>query len=870
MIAPRRLTLGEEIFLEIDKNEYLNELYQKLLFSYSQKLFSNDFTNLTSKEIMDLLRFSDLLSKSNDANNAGKHKVWAQEIIALLNELYPEDINIKLFTHSVLSNCTNYYALEKKQLPFSNLGFFDDLEDGLRRDYLKVPYHENEHFFEDQKAIFNNLENGNFSYTAPTSMGKSFIMRVFIRNKIELNETSNFAILVPTKALINEVKRKVLLELKGQLTEKNYRVVSSVGDIVLEQNHHFIFIMTPERLLYLINSKPEMEIHYLFIDEAHKICVNDSRSAFYYQLVNMLSNRTNKPFIYFSSPSIPNPDVYKKLIPENQLQQIKTDYAPVNQFKYLIDEDYPEIRVYNEYTKQFTSLNNTGSPLSLIALIDMLTIDDKQTLVYCSSLADAVQGAVEYSKNFSQTNDLDLLAIANDIESQIHSEYYLVDLIRKGVAFHVGYLPASIKLRIENSFIKGKIKVIFCTSTLVEGVNLPADNLIITSYKNGLSSLDPVSFRNLIGRVGRLEFSMFGNVVLYRCKKGQKVKKFEELLTNEIPDLKLSIETAIETRHKKALVESLANGDISLSNRPETTNDQYQFMRKISMLLIDNVVNDNTSSLVVSSLLPKETQVEKIKQIKQHYGNEPKVEGLDLTYDQYRNLRNAIANGLTYPPQIIFKGEPAIDFASTTPFLQTLYNIFKWDIYETDNLAMHSLLPYYASIINQWMSGYGLGSIMVEALKYKKDHPTQGVYVKHRKVLDYYEHTNKDHKNLVFVEVLNLIEHMVLFNISNYFRAFSMEYKRQHNITDHFDNDWYEYIEYGTMKSTMIYLQRVGYSRESATFILNQKNKFMDTSKQSTTAPFVLRRTELLNCRDEGVKIETEDIFINVPELFID
>lgn len=870
MFKPSIRTIGDEIFLTIEKDQYLNELYQLLLYNYGLKLFNQPYLIPDDKQIKNALRFADLLSKSTDQNHAGIHKVWAQEIISLLDVLVPNNEDVKFYMYSVLSNCTNYYALKEKKLDINGSGFLEDLSNESRKEFLKVPHHDDEHFFFEQKNIFDTFDAGNFSYSAPTSMGKSFIMRVFIRNKIELNQTSNFAILVPTKALINEVKRKVLSELKGQLTEKNYRVVTSVGDIVLEQEHHFIFIMTPERLLYLINSKPEMDIDYLFIDEAHKICVNDSRSAFYYQLVDILSKRANKPFIYFSSPNIPNPDVYTKLIPENQLLKVRTEYAPVNQFKFLIDEDYPVVKIYNEHSKQFTDLSNNETALSLIKLINMLTVEDKQTLVYCSSLADAVQGAVEYSKDFPQTTDTDLISIANDIESQIHSEYYLVDLIRKGVAFHVGYLPASIKLRIEDAFIKGKIKVIFCTSTLVEGVNLPADNLIITSYRNGTASLDPVSFRNLIGRVGRLEFSMFGNVILYRCKKGQKIKKFEELLTDPIPDQKLSIETAIETRHKKALVESLARGDISLSNRPETTNDQYQFMRKISMLLIDNVVNDNTSSLVVSSLLPKETQVERIKQIKQHYGNEPKVEGLDLTYDQYRNLRNAIADGLTYPPQIIFKGEPAIDFGATTQFLQKLYNIFKWDIYETDNLAMHSLLPYYASIINQWMSGYGLGSIMTEALKYKKNHPTQGVYVKHRKVLDYYEHTNKDHKNLVFVEVLNLIEHMVLFNISNYFRAFSMEYKRQHNITDHFDNDWYEYIEYGTMKSTMIYLQRVGYSRESATFILNQKNKFMDTSKQSTTAPFVLRRTELLNCRDEGVKIETEDIFINVPELFID
>lgn len=35
MIAPRNLTLGEEIYYAIDTNEYLNEIYEVLLKNYS-------------------------------------------------------------------------------------------------------------------------------------------------------------------------------------------------------------------------------------------------------------------------------------------------------------------------------------------------------------------------------------------------------------------------------------------------------------------------------------------------------------------------------------------------------------------------------------------------------------------------------------------------------------------------------------------------------------------------------------------------------------------------------------------------------------------------------------------------------------------
>lgn len=78
------------------------------------------------------------------------------------------------------------------------------------------------------------------------------------------------------------------------------------------------------------------------------------------------------------------------------------------------------------------------------------------------------------------------------------------------MAYHIGYLPANIRSQIEDLFKNGTIKTIFCTSTLIEGVNLPADNLFITSYKNGLSSMTPIEFKNLVGRVGELNSIYMG------------------------------------------------------------------------------------------------------------------------------------------------------------------------------------------------------------------------------------------------------------------------------------------------------------------------------------------------------------------------
>lgn len=68
----------------------------------------------------------------------------------------------------------------------------------------------------------------------------------------------------------------------------NYRVVTAASDIALEENHNFIFVLTPERLLYLLISNPSLEVDYLFVDEAHKLSGKNSRGPFYYKVVDML------------------------------------------------------------------------------------------------------------------------------------------------------------------------------------------------------------------------------------------------------------------------------------------------------------------------------------------------------------------------------------------------------------------------------------------------------------------------------------------------------------------------------------------------------------------------------------------------------
>ena len=333
-------TLGEAIFVDIESNAYLNELHENILFNYALKLFQIQ-AGQKEYNLKDALRFADLLSKSTHPTNSDSHKMWAQELIILLNELHPEDGLVKLYAGSVFSSAGNHQGLQIINSEYQDINVFEKIFEQFRNDYLTIPAAPEMKFFSAQKEAYDHLTDPCFSYSGPTSMGKSFIMRMFIKDEILHGAKKNYALIVPTKALINEVRSKIINDLEDNLKRCNYRVVTAASDIALEEKHNFIFVLTPERLLYLLISNPSLEVDYLFVDEAHKLSGKNSRGPFYYKVVDMLLQKEKKPHFIFASPNIPNPQVYLRLMNEaiesSDESKLATTYSPVVQIKFLMD-----------------------------------------------------------------------------------------------------------------------------------------------------------------------------------------------------------------------------------------------------------------------------------------------------------------------------------------------------------------------------------------------------------------------------------------------------------------------------------------------------------------------------------------------------
>lgn len=590
----------------------------------------------------------------------------------------------------------------------------------------------------------------------------------------------------------------------------------------------------------------------------------------------MLSEREHRPHIIFASPNVPNPEVFLDTIPdagEDAIQRkLQTSYSPVSQPKFIINLINREVSVYNEH-------KDINIPITSIAIDDADLIDvllrfekdeaqkEKSFIVYFPSTKKTVIAARDFGANrLPKTNCTELMELSKDIKSEVHGDYYLADLVSKGIAYHIGYLPASIRQRIEDLFKKGKITALFCTSTLVEGVNLPADNLFITDYRNGQRDMKPIDFRNLVGRVGRLEFNLYGNVFLIATSE-KATEKFETLLSKTVEKQALSVSKGLTKPQKQNVIDALKAGKVEFPKHPQKqSEDSYDLMRKFAIILLNDIMagRDSRGRREFQSIMKlgdEEIIISKFSNRQQFI----KDSDITVSVDQNESLYQAIAyNGLEFP---VIDTNGRYDANELWDFLLRIAKIFKWKSYESYTLGApgndpnkYSSLSYYRVILGQWVSGHGLQQIIAEAIMYKKSNPVDAMFIDGKKV-DYKE--GSENNNIIISEVLSVIDKIVLFKLSNYFLKVSNAYKEIKGKPA--PNDWYEFVEYGSTNKRSIEIQKYGFSRESALYILKHEVEYI----YKTETELKLKKS-ILDCPNKGVKDDAELVWYNTPELFLE
>ncbi len=338
----------------------------------------------------------------------------------------------------------------------------------------------------EQNAAAKNILAGldqDIVYIAPTSYGKSSIIREIIKR----TDYSRIGIIVPTKSLLiqtyNDIK-KLGLDYKLILHDEMYEPA---------RDSRFIGILTQERATRLIN-KGNVSFDILFIDEAHNLLDDDSRSIILSRLIQLNGSLKRDQKLVYLSPLIDDSNNVKLRHIDNSIltKRIQHDLKTVE--LYLCENG--ECFCYDRFTGEYV-------PKGSSSFWDyVIQTSLQKNFIYHNRPKFIEQLAIALSEKLPEIKNSDNIdRIINTLKREVHPSFYMVSLLEHGVIYLHGKIPNLIKEYLEDAFKKEpELRYILANNVILEGVNHPIDNLFIASTYG----LDGKRLTNLIGRVNRL------------------------------------------------------------------------------------------------------------------------------------------------------------------------------------------------------------------------------------------------------------------------------------------------------------------------------------------------------------------------------
>jgi replicative superfamily II helicase len=801
------------------ESPYFKEVYNLLNEIYDCNLFESvkEIGPEVNETVEHALRFADILSHSPKEN----YRAFAFDIISKLSSFKSNDPYFKFIGTAVI-NRLGVYAAEDLISSGVTLPLDREIDSAIKKSMQKTD-REEIYFTDKQYELYQLLKRSTtISFAGPTSMGKSFVITTFIKEIISEYSNQNIALVVPTRALISQNALKLKSEIKKTTSSESYEVITTSYMLTDNNKKGYIFIVTPERLVSIISSVPGIEINYLFVDEAQKLTTeDDSRSLVTYSAIEQTLNSNPNVKLFFSSPNLSNPDVFNNLFKRKESLTYRNTEGATTQNVYFIDL----------LIKRFFHLNNQDIRLKEIKkipsgynstndLIYKLNFS-KSKIIYCGSIENTLERTrtfVRYLKHHHKKLKPKNEEIALQIKEFVHDNYELAEAISYGVAFHFGNLPQSIRDLIEYHFKKGDIDYLFCTSTLLEGVNLPARTVFILTHKKGSSPLAPIDFWNLAGRAGRLAMELAGDIICIRDDvKLWNKKAVENVLLSDKNNISLKPSFYIEdAKRLDELNKVISTGETSGVKNPE-------FIRTLGdMLRIDTIREGNDKKLPLISYFQSSGNSEIILSAKNSTRN-IKIPlnillanshiAIDSQQSAFNKIKEMTATQLKLPWQ------PTYD--EIVLKLKLIFELYEVDKFSMGQNRLNSKsITYYAVILLQWMHGNSLQEIIAGAISYRKN---KHIMIKKTRID--FDINNPSHITVLVNETIKDIELRIGYQLQNYISHYCqlLTYLFKSNP----GANWSQFIEFGSNEPIIWHLQMMGFSRDSAVFLKRNFSKYL-------------------------------------------
>jgi replicative superfamily II helicase len=592
-----------------------------------------------------------------------------------------------------------------------------------------------------QRDVWRLLTDGrSLALSAPTSSGKSYILKNYIKKIKQQDPTESLLYLVPSRALISQVSSDL------EEYSNGYDVITIPLQIDSRGINAPVYVLTPERLQVLFTTSPSIAFSKIVVDEAHLIA-NGSRGVILHSVLREALERFEKPQFLFLSPQVRDPSIFGSVVGLPDIASVKTRDSPVAQNIIIIKSDaiktqnihfsiWNEGRELNIGTIK-TAINLYNSHDRLIYLSRQLG-RGSQSLIYSDGTAtcekyarrlrqvmleeqDSLFGTGDGAANpvvsgpDSTADDLEKkearIKLADFAKEIVHDSYYLAETVLDGIGYHYGRMPAALRLAVEHEFDQGNLDYIVCTSTLLQGVNLPARNIFMFNPMSGEDTpMTSVDFWNLAGRAGRLGRDFQGNVFLVDYIDWSS--KPLDQPTDEI------VRPALE----RILTDHLTDFLAYASSASEPSGASADFETTFSKLFRDLRTGRLESTLRSVSGL-SDSHVSEIRDVlvkaSERISLDPETLSISPQVSAYRQqqLYNYVIDKIAEKgPEYLIPLHPSTDWAKAISKLRPVFaRVHKYLELNSNNTHV-----YWAPLALRWMKGDSYPVLIEAAIRYSK------------------------------------------------------------------------------------------------------------------------------------------------------
>lgn len=375
-----------------------------------------------------------------------------------------------------------------------------------------------------QKQILEKFsdDTNRFVLTAPTSFGKTFIVYQILQKM----KYSTILLIFPTISLLTENYERI----KAYPFFGGYSI-HTLSEEEIDESANNLFIFTPERYLSFLDSQKGTVFDFAFIDEIYKIdngylvdeetVLENERDVAYRLALEYICRQAKDIFLAGPYISLNNDETYNsflKFTEENNFQILQ-----YNEFE-IVSKQYYEISKRGSYNidEYDVYIPNKQRKTLLLQIIPKISFPAENTIIYCGKKTDTEKYAQiliqefnivkTFSDMYKEEDELYKIFVEH-LERTYGEEWIVVVALKSRIGIHHGLIPKYIQKEIINLFGRGQLVCLFSTTTITEGVNTPAKNIIITSLKKGKKDLKQFDAKNIAGRAGRFGKHYSGRII---------------------------------------------------------------------------------------------------------------------------------------------------------------------------------------------------------------------------------------------------------------------------------------------------------------------------------------------------------------------